>query len=509
MEENTNKAIFLNSIVLYGRMFVTALSAILATRFALKALGVSDFGLFSLLGGIISFVSIFNTIMLSTTNRFIAVSLGKGNIEDANIQFNVNLVIHIVLAVLTILIAFPIGDWYINNYVNYDGDISNAIMIYRWSIVGSTISFLGVPYNGLLMAKEKFIVFSITDVVTHIVKMLIAYLLIGNFYNKIHIYAVSQSILTAIPTFVYIIYCNKNLYDITRLIIVKDKSKYIEVFKFSGWIAYGAIATVAKNQGASVLVNTFFTTTMNTALGVANSINSYIQIFSQNISQPIAPQLTKSYSAGDMQRCKRLLIMSTKMSFLVMLLISTPFLVGADYFFILWLGHVPEYATIFLKLLIIDSLVSSLYVGVSNVVFASGKIAAFQFWVNTIRLLSIPSAFLVLRAGAPVWAIFVAYIVITTVIFFVEQIILRKVLNYNTRELYFQSYFPSLLTLVICLPTLLFKLPVQPFLQIIVSFIYVSIAVLFVGFSIEERKYIYNTVLNKITSGKKIFNKSL
>ena len=153
MQENTNKSIAINSIILYVRMIITALCAILTTRFALHALGVTDFGLFSLLGGIISFILIFNTIMLSTTNRFIAVALGKGNIQEANEQFNVNFAIHLALALLTLVIAFPLGDWYINNYVNYDGNPSVAAMVFRWSIIGSIISFIGFPFNVLLMAK--------------------------------------------------------------------------------------------------------------------------------------------------------------------------------------------------------------------------------------------------------------------------------------------------------------------------------------------------------------------
>jgi O-antigen/teichoic acid export membrane protein len=223
MQENTNRTIAYNSIILYGKMAITTICALLTTRFALHALGVVDFGLYTVLGGIISFISIFNTIMLSTSNRFIAVAIGKGDINEANKQFNVNLVVHIAIAVFAIIVAFPIGEWYIPRYVNYDGPISNAIMVFFISIIGSVLSFVGVPYNGLLMAKEKFIVFSLVDVISHILKLTIAWVLIYYFDNKLLIYTITMAFLTAMHTIVYLLYCSKFYPEIVKLRLVKDK----------------------------------------------------------------------------------------------------------------------------------------------------------------------------------------------------------------------------------------------------------------------------------------------
>ncbi len=181
MKENTNSIIAYNTIILYARLFVISICSLFTTRFALQALGVVDFGLFSVLGSIISFIAIFNTIMISTSNRFIAFALGKGDAYGANEQFNINLIIHLLIACITIIAAFPIGDWYIHNYVNFDGNIEDAVKVFRYTIIGSVISFLGVPYNGLLMAKERFIIFCTTDSVAHILKLIIAYLLIFMF----------------------------------------------------------------------------------------------------------------------------------------------------------------------------------------------------------------------------------------------------------------------------------------------------------------------------------------
>ena len=174
MLENTNKAIFVNSIINYAKMGINTILALLTTRFALQALGVSDFGLFSVLGSIISFIGIFNTIMLSTSNRFLAVAIGRGDENEINTQFNVNLIIFISIAILMFIVAYPIGDWYVHNFINYDGPLENAMMVFSLSIIGSIFSTIATPYNGLLMAKERFIVFSAVEVFVHVVKFLVA-----------------------------------------------------------------------------------------------------------------------------------------------------------------------------------------------------------------------------------------------------------------------------------------------------------------------------------------------
>ena len=248
----------------FSKLFlvINTICALLTTRFALGALGVVDYGLYAVLGGIISFMSIFNTIMLSSSNRFIAVAIGKGDITEVNKQFNVNLVIHVVIALTAFLLAYPIGDWYIPKYVNYDGPLSNALMVYYISVFASIISFIGVPYNGLLMAKEKFIVFSLMDVFSHLVRLFVAWMLLYHFSHKLLIYTITMAVMTALPTLIYYIYCNRHYYNMVKLRIVRDRSMYKNVFSFSAWVSVGAVAHIGKTQGAALVVNAFFDTVL-------------------------------------------------------------------------------------------------------------------------------------------------------------------------------------------------------------------------------------------------------
>lgn len=494
MQENTNKAIVFNSIIMNGRMLLNTILALFTTRFALQSLGVTDYGLFSVLGSIISFISVFNTIMLSTCNRFLAVAVGHGDIKEINKSFNVNLIIFIGCALMLLFIGLPIGDWYIRHYINYDGPLQNALMVFYFTIIGSVVSTIATPFNGLLMAKERFLLVSIVDVVAHVIRFLGVVALLFFFENKLLVYTILQTLTVALPTFVVWIYCKIEFADYVRITTIRDKNAYKEVFKFSGWVSIGAISSVVRSQAAALIVNNFFNTVMNTALGIANSLNQYVMLFANNVTQPMQPQITKSYATGNFERTNELLVMSTKFSFLMMLLIGSPFFVSADWLLSLWLGQVPPYAVAFTILLIIDNLVMSFNSGLSLLLFADGRIALYQIVINTLRLASVVAGYFVLRTIAEPKYLFYTYILFSVFIVIATQWVLYKTLYYNNKTLIMKSYIPSLLVLVLFLPTLMLPVSVHPIIRIIIAMCYLLVLEFFIGLSKKERFFIVNKI---------------
>ena len=490
VKEGTNSAIAFNSAVLYARLGITAICGLFTTRFALKALGFDDFGLFALLGSIITLIDVVNTIMVRTTTRFLTVAIGKGDQAEINRQFNVNLTIHITVALVTLLIAFPIGFWYIHSFLNYTGNVGNAHMVFSFTLVGSIITFIGVPYDGLMRAKENFLAISIPGIVAAIIKLFIAVVLVYFFTHKLFIYALGISILTAYPTLYYIWYCHRNYHNYTKINRCSDRSCYKEVIKFSGWVGYGTAAQIVKGQGAAILINTFFTTAMNAAIGVANTVNGFVMNFAQNASQPMLPQITKSYAAGNKERCNELLCMTTKFSFLLILLISSPFLIDAHWLMELLLGKLPEYAPYFAILIIIDNLVNSFNHGIETLIFASGKIAVYQFLSNTLRLLALVAAYFILKSGASQFSLYYTYISCTAIIIITNQIIINRVLNYDNMVLIKGSYIPSLSVVFLFLPYLFLSFPIHPSLSILIGVCYLCLIIYFVGLNNSEKKYL-------------------
>lgn len=497
MAVDNNKAILQNTIILYTKLLITSVCGLFTTRFALKALGATDFGLFSVVGGVISFIAIFNTIMLSTSNRFIAAAIGKKDAEEVNKTFNVNLVIHVCIAVVTLLLAIPLGDWYIVNYVNFDGDINVAVKIFNITIIGSVISFIGVPYNGLLIATERFFVFCTTEALSSILKMLGALSLLYCFEDKLMVYTIVLTVLSAYPTLVFWRYCKRKFPKYTQVCFVKEKARYKEVFGFSVWVGCGAVASIGKAQGTALILNAFFNTLMNTALGLANSIKSLVQLIATSMTKSISPQITKTYSAGNMLRCEHLVIFASKVTFLSVLMVSFPFFLAPEWLLGLWLGEVPDYTILFMQLILIESLIKALNGGIPEVVFASGKLKWYQIIESSWLLLSVVVSGFVLYLGAPAYMMFVVLIIFSAVMLIIRQILLNKIVKFNNWRLIKESFVPSLSVLVLSLPLLL--LDFHPVTNIILSLIWIMGGIYFVGLNKNERAKM-NTMLIMVTS---------
>lgn len=490
MQENTNKAIAYNSIMLYCSLAITSVCGLFNTRYSLMALGVDDFGLFSVLGGIIAMIDVVNTIMVSTTTRFMAYAIGKGGPIAINKQFNINRNLHISVAILTLLIAFPIGYWYIHTHINYEGDISNAMMVFSISLVASVITFLAVPYNGLMRAKENFLTPSLISVVSAITKLIFVILLCHFFTRKLFLYALFTGIITAYPTLVNIIYCRKHYIGVTDYHKVGGLKEYKEVFKYSIWAGYGSVACVFKAQGAGIIINAFFNTAMNAALGVANTVNNLIITFARNTYLPMLPQITKSYAAQNTDRCMELVNMTTKFSYLIILVVSSPFLIAPEWILGIWLKEVPPYAVSFMTLLIIDSLVGAFNQGISTLIQASGKIVVYEFVGNTLRLIALVVAFFFLKSGTPPESLLVIYIICTILIVILNQIIVHYQVNFNNKEIFLHSYLPSIIVTILFVPFLFLQIDLHSVLVMLLGLMYLFTLIFLIGFKKSERQYI-------------------
>ena len=497
IKENTNKAIAINSIIMYIRLLFISIIGLLTTRFALEALGVVNFGLFSVVGSVITFIGFINTVMISTSNRYIAVAIGKNNPIEMNKAFNVNFIIHLFIALFTLLIAYPVGNWYILNFIQFDGDINTAVQVYNITVLGSILAFVGVPFNGLLMAKEKFIVFCLTDIVVHIFKAIFTYLLLFYFSDKLMAYAIIVALTTSVPTIVFIIYCYLKFPIICRFKFICDKAYYLNIFSFSGWVAYGALAYVAKSQGGALIVNMFFNTIMNTALGIANSVNSILLMFSNNITKSISPQITKSYSSGNFKRAEELTINASRYSFFIMLVCSIPLLVAPNLIYGLWLGKVPEFVVLFSSLIIVDTLINSLNIGVVDIVFASGKIKKFQFIINTILLFSIIIAYIALKNGFPAYYLQIVYILFTVVTVIIRQVLLKHAVEIDNKKYLEMVFFPAFIISILNVPIYFLKDNFSELLLLILSMLYEFCLIYIIGLSKSEKNKL-NILLLKL-----------
>lgn len=495
MQENTTRAIVVNSLVMYLRLAVTAVAGLLTTRYALQALGANDFGIFSVVGGVVSLITVVNAIMVSTSSRFISVAVGRGDDSATNRIFNVCLMLHAAIALLLALVAIPAGRWYISEYVNFDGNIAEVIRVFNITILWSLLSFVGVPYNGLLMAKEKFVVFSLVEILFSVAKALVTYSLLWAFDDKLYVYALTVSICACAPTLAYMLYCHVKWPSLTRWRIVRDGAQYREVLLFSRWVGFGAVAQIGQAQGATLLVNSFFSAVMNAAQGVAASIKALVMMMAQNLTRSISPQITKAYVAGNHDRCRVLMAASSKFSFFVMLVVSAPFMVDVEFILRLWLGSVPAEAPRFVYLMIVDSLIFTFNMGVSEVIFANGNIRNYQLVINSLILLSIVAAYVVLRLGAPAYSLYYVYIAVSVINTFLRQWILHRTVGYDSRYLVRNAYLPSLAVVLLFVPILFVEGSLHPVAVMAVAEAYLCFLIFFVGLSRDERRSVVSKMI--------------
>ena len=506
-----NSRIIKNSGILYVRLLITTIVGLISTRLLLHALGVSDYGLYTIVGGIVGIMAFLNTVMISTTYRYIAYEMGKGNYTNINQVFNISLIIHLCLAVLLILLAETIGRFYINNYLNVPGGkVTDALFVFRFSICGAFFSIISIPYQGLITAQENFLVRASIEVIRSLSRLGAVFLVIYYLGNRLRLYSVLMMIVMIIPPVLFFLYCNRKYPSLIKWNFQKNWSKYKEMIGFSGWVMLGGAASVGKIQGSALIINSFFGTILNASFGIANQVNNLISMFSKNLSQAAIPQITKSYGGDNIDRSTELVLFISKYSFFLMLLPALPILLEIDFILKLWLKDVPEYTSAFVKLMIIYALIETISSGIPAVIQASGKIKWFMIIYSTILLLSLPVAYFLFTLGLPPYFITVVFISALIFAILTDLILLKKILSFNVKALIEKVYFRIFAVVVLLLPLFLVRNLISSgfsrFIIIsILSVVLYFIVIYFVGIEKRERIVIVN-ILKKVIHYKRKAN---
>ena len=502
----SNKLIIKNSIILYIRLLVTLFVGLLTSRYVLIALGASDFGLYNVVGGIVTMMAFVNTVMVSTTYRYIAYELGK---PDGNVNkiFNISLSIHLVISIIVIVASLTIGLYYIYNYlVVPEGKLSDAVFTFLFSMFNTICVIIGTPYQGLLVAKEKFSVTVPIEISTKLLNLGLVILLMYLPGNHLRTYVVFMTIVHMLNPILYILYCIKEYWNEVKWRIQKDWKKYKEMLSFSGYIMIGAAASVGESQGSAIIINRFFGTILNASFGIANRVNSMVQMFAQGLGQAIVPQITKSYSSGDYNRSSQLVMLSSKFSFFLIMIPLLPILLETDFILNLWLKEVPDFTTIFVQIMLIKSIITSLNSGIPSIIQASGKIKWFQLITSAIVLLGLPLAYFAFKLGYPPHFISVIYLFTSLLDFIITLILLKVIINYDVLEFIKKVVIKAIIIILTISPIFLinFLIPdgLLRFLCIsILAEVILFVSIYFIGLEKGERiainKYI-NLAKNKI-----------
>ena len=499
LSEN-NKRIARNTMILYAKLIITTLVGIISVRFVLQALGAESYGLYAVVGGVVSMMNFLNTTMVSTSYRFIAVELGKpdGRVNDI---YNAVRIIHFALAILLFVIVDTIGIWYVNNHLNVAPHLlADARFVLHISVFTTMFAVINVPNQGLVTAQEDFGVSAIIHIGKSLLTLGFVVLLIYYVGNRLRLYAIIMAFLSFFEFLGYSIFCFRRYYEDVRFKINKNIQDYKDIFIYSWWILFGAVANIGLTQGAALIINYFFGTLLNAAFSVANQINSHVLSFARSIGQAAIPQITKSYSSGDSNRSNNIVYAISRYTFLMMFMIAVPLLLSLDFVLDLWLDEVPDCTYQFTFLIILNALINCLGSGIFNIISATGKIRMPQIISSIILLITLPLSIIVFYLGADPYMSIIITILSSIANIFCFVYYAHKLGGFDYNKYIKETLVPIFKTVLLIIPLFILNIFIPQFwhysiLVIIVSFIVVLVDIYYIGFFEKERVLVKNIIL--------------
>jgi O-antigen/teichoic acid export membrane protein len=397
-----NKRIANNTIFLYLRMFLLMLVVFYTTRLVLKALGVSDYGLYNAVAGFAAMVTFIDSSISSSIQRFLNYELGKGNVNSLNECFGVSILTCIILSAFLLLVAETLGLWFLNYKLNVpSGKLFAANFIYQTSVCLVVVNIARAPYNALIIAKEKMKFYAVLSLIEAFMQLGMAYVLMVVQRNRLELYGSLLLFVSVVVTICNIVYC-KHICPSVKTRVYYRKEYLKGLFSFCGWSVLGAGAGIMKSEGINILMNIFFNVTVNAARGIAFQILSGVWKLSTNFQVAMKPQIIQSYAQGNMQRYFQLTYMCSKLSLYLMWLLTLPILVSIDTVLRLWLGdNVPEKSGLFVQLILLTALIDSLACAIATPMYATGNIKRYQIEVSLIILTILPLSWGAYKLGMP------------------------------------------------------------------------------------------------------------
>lgn len=500
-----NKRIAKNTIALYIRTFVSMVVSLYTSRKVLEALGVEDFGIFNVVGGIITLMSFINGSMSVATQRYLTYELGKGTEGQFNKVFNIAVRIHALIAVIVLIAAETIGVWFVNTNLNIPATrIGAANWVFQATILTTVLGILQTPYNAAIISHEHMHIYAYVGLGETFAKLFIVLGLLYYPYDRLAIWGFAVFAIQLCSSLFYRIYSTKKFGNCALKRHIMDIPTAKSMLGFTGWNMFGTVAWTLKDQGASVLLNIFGGPVVNAARGVSGQVTGAVKSLVGGFQSAVNPQLTKTYAANDSVATCRLLCKSSKFSYFLLLLISVPVLLEINFLLDVWLVEVPQYASLFTRIVILEALFDTLGGPMITSLMATGNIKWYQIVVGSILLLNIPVAYVLLKQGFNI-----VTPLVVSLIFVILGNISRLLFCRNMLGLSIRAYFREVLLPIGIVSILTFIVPFIVFCAMsegwgrlfacsISCLILGVVVIYYCGFTMSERLFFNNMLRNRL-----------
>lgn len=501
-----NKRIAKNTLLLYVRTLFIMLVSLYTSRVVLNTLGVSDYGVYNVVGGVVAMFGFINNSMSSATQRYITFALGKGDIKNLHKVFSTALQIHILISVLIVVLGETVGLWFMYEKMQIPADrMDAAFWVLQCSIVATVVMIISVPYNADIIAHEKMSAFAYISILEAVLKLAVVYILVVFSYDKLILYAILILAVQILIRFCYSHYCNKHFPE-SKYRHVWDKSLFKEMTGFAGWSMFGNLSAVLFGQGLNMLLNVFFGPIVNAARAVALQVQNAIQQFVGNFQMALNPQITKTYARGEKDEMHRLMFRSARFSFYLLFLLSLPVLFETDFILTVWLKTVPDNTVVFLRIMICTSLIYTLANPLVVANQATGKVKKYQAVCGTILLMILPVSYVCLRLGCPAYSVFIVHFVMESLTQLARMFMLRPLIGIRIKDYFINIYAKVglVVLLSVIIPFLVYRIMddtvLRFFLMCVICVLSVGLVSYSVGLSRTERAFVrskLDSVYNK------------
>lgn len=501
-QENT-KRIAKNTLMLYVRMLFSMLVSLYTSRVILQALGVEDYGIYNVVGGVVAMFSLISNSLSSSVSRFLTFELGKGNLEGLKRVFSTSLSIHVALALVIVVFAETLGLWFLNTHMTIPTNrLYAANWVFQASVFTFVINLLSVPFSASIVSHERMSAFAYIGILDVILRLLIVLFIAYSEleFDRLIVYALLLVVVVCIMQTIYWRYCTRN-FEECRLKLSFDVSYWKEMSSFAGWNFVGCTAGLLKDQGVNILLNLFIGPVINATRGIASTVNNVLASFAGNFMTALNPQITKSYAAGDYKFMFSLVERGSRFSYYILLLFALPMLFEADFVLTLWLGYYPEHTVNFVRLILIVTMCDILSNTLINLQVATGRIRNYQLAVGGMLLMNFPLSYLCLRMGCSPESTVVVALVVAVLCLFLRLLFLRKMVGLSMRR-----YLHKVCGNVLCVTLAAAVLPGLLYLQMtdgVMRFLLMCVltvlcsatAIYFIGCTRNERDFIKSRIV--------------
>lgn len=493
-----NKRIAKNTLLLYFRMLLIMAVTLYTSRIVLATLGVEDFGIYNVIGGVVAMFAVISGSLSSAISRFITYELGKGNKERLKVIFSSSIVIQICLAISICILAEIGGVWFLNSKMNIPiARMEAANWVLQCSILTFMINLISVPYNAAIIAHERMKAFAYVSILEAILKLAIVFMLYVSSSDKLKIYAILLVIVAVIIRLIYGYYCKKH-FEECKFQLVYDRRVLKEIGGFAGWNFIGSASSILRDQGGNIVINLFCGPAVNAARGIATQVQNAVYGFITNFMTALNPQITKNYAIGNRNYLMFLLYQGARFSFYLLLLLSLPILLNTHYILSLWLTTVPEHAINFVRLVLVFSLSESVSQPLITVQNATGKIRNYQIVVGGLQMLNLPISYLLLRFGYAPECVLIVAVFISQCCLMARLYMLHFSIKLSARKFIKDVYLNALCVCIIAgiFPILSLTFSDKSFIMFLahcaLTVICTLLSVFFIGCNNKERTMIMN-----------------